>query len=73
MRRVVALVLFLGACVGCQRFAGPREVRQMDRPDRPGYTIDEQERRGRERLAITEDDIRIGPKGYIDRPSPTGR
>ena len=30
-------------------------------------------RRFRERLAVTEDDIRIGPKGYIDRPSPTGR
>jgi hypothetical protein len=50
----------------------------MDRPDalmRDGqrYTIEEQQRRGRERLAITEDDFRIGPKGYIDRPSPTGR
>jgi hypothetical protein len=73
MRRLVALVLFLSACLGCTRFAGPVAVRHMDRADAPGYTIDEQERRGRERLAISEDDYRIGPKGYIDRPSPTGR
>lgn len=73
MRRSVMGLLFFAACVGCARFAGPREVRQMDRPDRPGYTIEEQQRRGRERLAVTEDDIRIGPKAYIDRPSPTGR
>jgi hypothetical protein len=45
----------------------------MGRADAPGYTIPQQEQRGRERLAISEDDIRIGPKGYIDRPSPTGR
>ena len=37
------------------------------------YTIDEQKLRGRERLTITEDDFRIGPYGYINRPSPTGR
>jgi len=45
----------------------------MGRSDAPGYTIAEQEARGRQRLAITEDDLRIGPKGYIDRVSPTGR
>lgn len=73
MRRFVAPVLFVVACIGCNRFAGPLEVRHMDRADAPGYTIPEQEQRGRERLAISEDDIRIGPKGYIDRPSPTGR
>jgi hypothetical protein len=39
----------------------------------PGYTISEQERRGRARYTILEDDIRIGPKTYSDRPSPTGR
>jgi hypothetical protein len=45
----------------------------MGRADDPRYTIPEQERRGRERLTILEDDIRIGPKTYSDRVSPTGR
>jgi hypothetical protein len=73
MRRLVLPALLFAAAVGCTRYAGPLAVRQMGRADAPGYTIPEQERRGRERLAITEDDIRIGPKAYADRPSPTGR
>jgi hypothetical protein len=79
MRRkfVVAALLFLAA-FGCNRFAGPLAVRQMGRvegptPDGGRYTIPEQEQRGRERLTVLEDDIRIGPKAYADRPSPTGR
>ena len=72
MRRRM-LVLGMIALVGCNRFSGPLETRQMGRADAPGYTIDEQKKRGRERLAVSEDDYRIGPKGFIDRPSPTGR
>ena len=72
MRRRL-LVLTVIALAGCNRFSGPLETRQMSRPDQPGYTIEEQQRRGRERLAVSEDDYRIGPKGYIDRPSPIGR
>jgi hypothetical protein len=45
----------------------------MGRADAPGYDIPEQKQRGRERYAITEDDFRIGPPGYIARPSPLGR
>ncbi|MCS7023100.1 MAG: hypothetical protein NZU63_14885, partial [Gemmataceae bacterium] len=67
---IFAMVLVLA---GCTRFLGPREVRQLGRPDAPGYTIDEQQRRGRERLTVIEDDFRVGPKTYADRPSPTGR
>lgn len=74
MRRLALLAFVLSAAaLGCNRFAGPLEVRKMDRADAPGYTIEEQKRRGRERLAITEDDPAIGPKAGIDRPSPTGR
>ncbi|MBA4065610.1 MAG: hypothetical protein C0501_18225 [Isosphaera sp.] len=73
MRRIVLPVLLLAGLAGCTRFAGPREVRNFDRADAPGYTIDEQQRRGRERLAITEDDPRIGPSPGISRPSPIGR
>ncbi|AMV27195.1 hypothetical protein VT84_22530 [Gemmata sp. SH-PL17] len=77
MRRRL-IVMSLIALAGCNRFAGPRETRQLDRadgraPDGTRYSIDEQKIRGRERLSISEDDFRIGPKGFIDRPSPTGR
>ncbi|GIW83979.1 MAG: hypothetical protein KatS3mg106_492 [Gemmataceae bacterium] len=70
---VVLAVLGMVMASGCNRFLGPREVRQLGRPDAPGYTIDEQQRRGRERLTVIEDDFRVGPKTYADRPSPIGR
>jgi hypothetical protein len=73
MRRTLFLLCLFLSSIGCARFAGPVAVRQMGRADAPGYNIDEQQRRGRERLTILEDDIRIGPKAYADRPSPTGR
>jgi hypothetical protein len=82
MRRRLLLLALVGLA-GCTRFSGPLETRQLGRADpyelgpdgdrRPLYSIAEQQQRGRERLAITEDDFRIGPKGYIDRPSPIGR
>ncbi len=67
------LVLALIAVTGCGRSSGPLETRQLGRADAPGHDISEQQKRGRERLSISEDDFRIGPRGYIDRPSPTGR
>ena len=68
----------LGAAAGCTRFAGPLAVRETGRPDGIApdgqrYSIDEQQRRGRERYAIPEDDWRIGPKTNIDRSGPIGR
>jgi hypothetical protein len=45
----------------------------MDRADAPGYTIEEQERRGRERLTISEDSWNIGPKMYGSRINPIGQ
>ncbi len=82
MRRKLLLlsVLAVFAMVGCGgRFSGPVETRHMGRVDpkdvygRPLFTIDEQKLRGRERLAVSEDDFRIGPNLYSNRPSPTGR
>ena len=55
------VVLMLIALAGCNRYSTP------------GYDIPEQKVRGRERFAISEDDYRIGPRGFIDRPSPIGR
>jgi hypothetical protein len=77
--RMLVLAVALSTVLGCTRFSGPIETRQMGRVDPRDaygneiYTIPEQKERGRERLAISEDDYRIGPYGYISRPSPTGR
>lgn len=74
MRRLFIFCALLAlAPVGCERFSGPVESRNQGRADAPGYNLDEQRTRARERYAISEDDFRIGPKGFIDRPSPTGR
>ena len=72
MRRILLLAA-LAAAVGCTRYQGPREVRQNGRPDLPGYTIDEQEKRGRARYAIPTDDFRVGPQTGVSSPDPTGR
>lgn len=72
-RKLLVVIPLLLASLGCTRFAGPIAVRQMGRADAPGYTIPEQEQRGRERYTILEDDPRIAPKAYADRVSPTGR
>ena len=72
MRRVVLLmVLVLSA--GCKNITGPFDQRRpRDRGDDPLFTIDEQKRRGAERLAIPEDDRNVSPPGYFSRPSPSG-
>jgi hypothetical protein len=73
MRRSLVLLVLVLSSAGCTRFAGPIAVRNSGPADAPGYSLEEQERRGRERYTILEDDIRIGPKTFSDRPSPTGR
>jgi hypothetical protein len=78
VRRLILLLAVI-TLAGCSRFSGPLETRRMGKVDprdekgNPLYSIDEQKQRGRERLSIPEDDFRIGPKTYSDRPSPTGR
>jgi len=69
---LLGLIAILGT-TGCRNIAGPFEARNKSRADLPGYSIEEQKRRGRDRLATFEDDRSVGPSGYIDRPSPTGR
>ncbi|MDB5307065.1 MAG: hypothetical protein JWO38_1267 [Gemmataceae bacterium] len=76
MRRMLLLLPLLGLAA-CSRYEGPREVyqknRRGDRADLPGYTIDEQKQRARERNPLFEDDRELGPKTYIDRPGGVGR
>jgi hypothetical protein len=74
MRRILLLLAAAGlTATGCTRYEGPLEVRRKGRPDLPGYSIPEQERRARERLTTIEDDFRVGPRTYADRPDPVGR
>ncbi len=71
MRRIVlAGALFLA---GCQHVVGPFQARRPERVDDPILTIDEQQRRGRDRLALPEDQNSLLPKTFADRPSPSGR
>lgn len=58
------------APVGCRNFETPRMLRGSPRPDQPNLPIEEQERRGRARYALPEDDFRATPRGLIDRPDP---
>ena len=44
-----------------------------DRPDLPGYTIEEQKARGKERLPLIDDDPTLYPAGGVDRPGGIGR
>ncbi len=62
-----------GIAAGCQGYDRPRENRVKPRPDNPALSFEQQEARGRDKYAIPDDDRRVGPRGYIDRPSPTGR
>jgi hypothetical protein len=77
LRQVVLLVGLL-ALIGCRtNWEGPREIywknRAGDRPDLPGYTIEQQEQRGRERLSTPSDNWRVGPPIGLSGPDPTGR
>ncbi len=76
MRRVLLMLPIL-ALAACQRYEGPREIykknRAGDHADLPGYTIPEQEKRGRERLPLINDNTLLYPNGYVDRPGGIGR
>jgi hypothetical protein len=72
MKPVLLFALF-ATVAGCQSNAGGLAYRQPGRADDPRYSIEEQERRGRERLAVIEDRDSLAPKVYVDRPGPTGR
>lgn len=73
MRRMLLLVTFLTAAVGCTRYEGPNQVRKKDRADAPGYTIPEQYVRARERNTFIQDDPRLYPSAQVGSPSPSGR
>lgn len=61
------------ALAGCQSVVGPFQSRAPQRVDDPLLPISEQQRRGRDRLAIPEDRNALAPKAYIDRPGVNDR
>lgn len=73
VRHLGLILMALLGLTGCKGFDRPRDLRKMERPDLPEYTIEEQQRRARAKYGIPEDDRRLYPNGYVDRPSPTGR
>ncbi len=73
IRRVLPLLALCAGLTGCKYIAGPLEARSKPRADLPGLSIEDQERRGRDKYATFEDDPRVAPSSGISRPGPTGR
>jgi hypothetical protein len=70
---MIGLVVLVGLQTGCNSFDGPRQNRRKPRPDLPELSIEEQQRRSRDKYVIPEDDFRTAPPTFIGRPSPIGR
>jgi hypothetical protein len=67
MHRLLVLgVLFLA---GCRNVNGPFEPRKPERVDDPLLSISEQQRRGRDRLALPEESARVAPSAETQPPS----
>ncbi len=63
-------VLFLA---GCQNLAGPFAHRDAQRVDDPLLSINEQQRRGRDRLALPDETANLAPQTGVALPGPHGR
>ncbi|HEV3257408.1 MAG TPA: hypothetical protein VG013_11045 [Gemmataceae bacterium] len=63
--------LFLVAALlltGCQNIVGPFQQRRPMRVDDPCVSVAEQERRGRDRLALPQDRTTVGPPTELQPP-----
>jgi hypothetical protein len=69
MRKLLWVSLLLLA--GCKGVVGPFQSRKPERVDDPQYTIGEQQRRGRDRLAIPAEDV--GPQSGVELPPGYGK
>lgn len=67
------ILLGLVLVTGCQNTIGPFQRRTPERVDDPMVSIKEQQRRGRDRLALWDDATGLAPKTYADRADPVGR
>lgn len=66
---VVGILLLL---TGCQNIVGPFQAQEPMRVDDPRYTIAEQQRRGRARLALPDESPQVLPPTGIPRPGVWG-
>jgi hypothetical protein len=67
MHRLCLLGILLLA--GCQGLVGPRQRRDNPQPvSDPSLTMDEQQRRARDRLALPEPSVDLAPRTYTDLP-----
>ena len=66
---LIVAVLLLS---GCQNIVGPFEPRE-GRVDDPLLSISEQQKRGRDRLALPDDSPAVGPNTGLEVPSSHGR
>lgn len=58
---------------GCQNVIGPFQSRKPERVDDPLLSIPEQQRRGRDRLALPEASANYAPPTRVDVPGVHGR
>lgn len=66
-------VIGLLVLAGCQGVQGPFAQRKPERVGDPLVNIEEQERRGRERLALPFDRGDVAPRTRVEFPGPHGR
>ena len=69
MRRILLTAVLLLA--GCQNVLGPFAPRKPERVDDPLLTISEQQRKGRDRLALPEESPNVAPPPFA-RPGQSG-
>lgn len=70
---LMAIILSTTIGVGCRNVGGLCAARQKPRPDDPRYTIEEQQRRARDKYALPTDDFRLGPPTNSALPGGIGR
>lgn len=70
MRRLYLVSVLLLA--GCQNVLGPFGDRKPERVDDPLLSISEQQRRGRDRLALPDESVLAPPTG-VTSPGPHSR
>jgi hypothetical protein len=71
MRRLYLIgVLFLA---GCHNVVGPLQQRDPTRVDDPLLSISEQQRRGRDRLALPDESPSVAPRSGVELPGPYTR
>lgn len=66
MHRYILLGVLLLA--GCQNLVGPFASRKPERVDDPLLTISEQQRRGRDRLALPDESANVAPRTGTGMP-----